>query len=148
MIKTKYCLKVFLLVSVLLLSFHLFLSFWVTNICTWNEGIAFGLFPCLPSVYLALTKLMLLFVTVFLLCKVFPSLKKFWEILAIFFLSGLANIIDRFVHGAVCDYIAILNFPVMNINDILISTSLIIILVIIFYEEIYHEKRRPGQKSR
>jgi signal peptidase II len=141
MTKTKYCLKVFLLLCLSLLSFHLYISFWMTDICRWNEGVALGLLPFFPSEYLALATLMLLFVTVFLLWRVFAIFKKYWMVLAVLFLAGLANVVDRFAHGAVCDYIAILNFPVMNINDILISVSLIAILAMIFYEEVYCKKR-------
>ncbi len=51
-----------------------------------------------------------------------------WIIIA----AGVSNLFDRVLYGGVIDYIRIGQFPVFNLADAVITTSILILLVHIF----------------
>lgn len=81
-----------------------------------NTGIAFGV--TLPGTLLWIGIGIWLSVA-FWQCSL---VKIFWERLAwaAIFLGGLANALDRFLHGCVTDYIAIGSFPSFNLADMML----------------------------
>jgi len=143
----KNCLKIYLVVSLLALFLHLYISLLQNQVCQWNFGIAFGLSVGLEPLLLAFSQAMLLFVMVLLLFRGYSMLKNYWEVLLVLILFSSANILDRIVHGAVCDYVAIMSLPVFNINDVFIILSLVILVFIIIYEEVYSTQRKRGDSD-
>ena len=140
--KIKYSLKAYLFIVVFFTIAHLYISLFVSNVCRINTGVAFGLFSGFDQVYLSISQVLLLSVTVFLLLKVFKTLFYYWELVFAFLITSLANILDRIFIGGVCDYISIFNLPVFNFNDIFILSSLFLFFLFIFYEEIYSSRTR------
>jgi len=55
--------------------------------------------------------------------------------LSLLIAGALGNIVDRFVHGFVVDFIKVFSFPVFNIADIMISMSGIIF--ILYYKKLF-----------
>jgi len=134
--------KVLLLLSLVSLIAHLYISFFSTSSCSWNTGVMLGSIDSLRPIVLIFLMLVALIVTSYLFRNSHP---QFWEILLVLIISSLGNIVDRAFHGAVCDYIdvgIIFQFPIFNLNDIFISLSLAFILFIVFHESLYSKKRR------
>ncbi len=132
--KIKIFLKFLLFFSILSSLLHLYVSFFAQEFCFWNKGIIFGIADFLDPYLLSLFLTLFLIFAIYALWKPYP---KYWEVFAVLGISSFTNILDRLVHGGVCDYIDIkifLNFPIFNLNDIFISTALIIILLMILYD--------------
>ena len=132
--------KFLLFFSILSLFLHLYISLFANEYCFWNEGIILGLGDFIDSGTLVLLMGFILIFTVYILSN---SYKGYWEFLVILIVSSVGNIFDRFFHGGVCDYIKIklfIDFPIFNLNDIFISTSLLFILIIILHESAYCKK--------
>ncbi|HKK54137.1 MAG TPA: signal peptidase II [Patescibacteria group bacterium] len=55
-------------------------------------------------------------------------------------LGALSNALDRLIYGYVIDYLDILNFTVLNIADILISSSAFILILLNFSSSKYNKK--------
>jgi len=105
-------------------------------------GVIFGIADFLNSYFLSFFLLFFLLFAIYILWRPYS---KYWEILVVLGISSFTNILDRFVHGGVCDYIDIkifFNFPIFNLNDIFISTALIIILLIILYDTAFSKEGR------
>jgi lipoprotein signal peptidase len=127
-------LKLFLLFSFLSLFIHLYISFFSSESCTWNSGVAFGLMGFLSQRILSVIVLFFLVFVIYIFTRYY---KKYYEILLVLLISSLGNVLDRIFHGGVCDYINLKflgNFPVFNLNDIFILVSLSLIFFIIFYD--------------
>ncbi len=135
--KIKISLKLLLFLSLMSFLTHLYISFFQTDICFWNAGVIFGLGDFLNPYVLSSFLLLFLSFALYMLLKQYP---KYWEVLCILALSSFANILDRFLHGAVCDYLQVFNFPVFNLNDIFIIMSLLIILTLGIYDSTHSEK--------
>lgn len=139
--RIKNFLKVLLFFSLVSFFVHFYISFFSSELCSWNTGVVFGLVDFLDPFLLSAV---LFFFLAFVIFTLWKSYKYYWELLAILALSSLGNIIDRVIFGGVCDYIHVkifLNFPVFNLNDIFISIALFLILFIIFYETICCKKK-------
>lgn len=138
--KIKILLKPLLFLSVVSFFSHLYISFFAGEVCFWNRGIIFGLVDFLNPYLLSFFLLLFLAFAIYILYKPYS---KYWELFVILGLSSFGNIFDRFFHGGVCDYIDIkifFDFPIFNLNDIFISTALIIILLIVLYDALSSEK--------
>lgn len=140
--KVKVFFKIFLFSSILSSFLHLYISFFLQEHCFWNTGIIFGIADFLNSYFLSFFLLFFLLFAIYILWRPYS---RYWEILVVLGISSFTNILDRFVHGGVCDYIDIkifFNFPIFNLNDIFISTALIIILLIILYDTAFSKEGR------
>ncbi len=140
----KLFFNTYLIIGIISFVLHIYISFFLSKSCSWNEGIALGLDLGLGSNILSAIQLMLLFVMVIFLLKSFSKLKKNWQLIFILTISSLGNVIDRLWHGAICDYISIYKLPIFNTNDIFILTSLIFIFLIIYNEEILCRRGKSG----
>lgn len=142
MLKIKIFLKTLLLLAIVSSFLHFRISSFSPEICFWNTGIIFGLFDFLDQNLLSLILISFLSFMLFIFLKQYS---EYWEIFVVLAISSLSNVLDRILHGGVCDYIDInifFNFPIFNLNDIFISIALIIILVIVFYDSIYNKGER------
>ncbi|MBI4232554.1 signal peptidase II [Candidatus Peregrinibacteria bacterium] len=98
-----------------------------------NPGIAFGI-P-VPQLLLIVTTVVLIGVVAFFAYKEL-NLKSKLAIFATAMIIGgaLGNLIDRFTHGYVIDFISISHWPNFNLADLYISTA--VLLILIFYGKI------------
>lgn len=104
-------------------------SFCRINIC-WNRGISFSL--C-SSFYSWVIKIVVLSACILLINFWYKS-RKNSEIFAYSLIlgGGISNLMDRFWHGAVLDFIEIklmdTVFPIFNLADISITVGVIVLL--------------------
>jgi len=139
--RIKILLKVLLLLSIVSFFSHLYVSVFAQEFCSWNRGIVFGFADFLNPYVLSSLLIIFLFFTIYILWQQYG---KYWEIFVVLMISSLANVLDRLMHGAVCDYIDIkvfFNFPILNLNDIFISIALIIILLLVLYDSALSKER-------
>ena len=102
-----------------------------------NTGIAFGI-P-MPYYILTIGSLALLAVVVYFSFQELDMKKLFSRLsLALIVGGALGNIIDRFTHGFVVDFIAIWKWPNFNLADTFISLG--ILSIIVFYGKIKGSK--------
>jgi len=103
-----------------------------------NKGIAFSL-PINGAIFPILILSILIFFIYKYGNKYINFNFKLSPILIALILGGaISNIIDRFLYGAVVDFISISKFPVFNIADSCISVSAV--LIIVFQKKIFKEK--------
>ena len=132
-------LKILLLTSAFSLAIHFYISFFLSDVCVWNPGVAFGLMGFLPQNFLSTFVLFFLFTVVYIFIKFY---RKYTEVAFILFFASFGNLVDRVFHGGVCDYVKlrfIINFPIFNLNDIFILVSLSLIFFIIFYDSAHRK---------
>jgi len=98
-----------------------------------NMGIAFGI-P-MPKIFLTFGSLLLVFVIIYFNFKELYMKKPLSRIALSLIVGGaIGNIIDRFTHGFVVDFIAIWKWPNFNLADSFITVG--ILLIIVFYAKI------------
>ncbi len=135
--KIRILLTPLLFLSVISFFLHLYISFFAKEFCFWNRGIIFGLMDFLNPYLLSFFLFSFL---IFVICILWKPYLKYWEVFVVLGISSFGNILDRLVHGGVCDYIDIkifFDFPIFNLNDIFISTALIIILFIVLHDAVF-----------
>jgi lipoprotein signal peptidase len=99
-----------------------FVPSWLALWHTENKGIAFSAGSTLPMWLISvLTGLLLLVMTLYVYKRM--VLKSSWQVtgIALLLAGGWNNWLDRTVTGAVTDYIAVGQFPILNCADIFIS---------------------------
>ncbi len=107
---------------------------------TFNLGAAFGLWSGLPSgvreLVLALTNLLALGVVVYFMRQPHHRTPLAQTALAGILGGAIGNIIDRFVHGSVVDfldfYVGKMHWPAFNVADSAICVGVTILLVLSF----------------
>ena len=109
----------------------------ISLVLTYNKGVAFSLFSFL-DIYLK-------YIQIFLMFFIFIYLYKNKDIFSVYFISisfilggGISNIIDRFIHIGVVDYIywhCKFDFAIFNLADICINFGIVIILYITFFKK-------------
>ena len=120
----------------------LFLSQWewyskcISLILAFNEGVAFSMFSFLEHKlkYVQLCILVGVIIYLFFNKDVF---RIYFYPIVILFAGALSNIADRFVHGAVVDYVywhCIFDFAIFNLADVLINIAVGLILYISYKE--------------
>jgi len=128
--------KVFLFLALFSAASHFYIASFNTEICSWNSGIGLGLIGGLNPLVLS----SILFVSLALFSYFFLKQHlQYWDLILVFCISSLANIVDRLMHGGVCDYIKLrllINIPVFNLNDIFILLSLIFLFLLMTYESV------------
>jgi signal peptidase II len=116
------------------------------RIINWyNKGAAFGTLQGMRYVFIVLT-----FVVIGAIIYYYPSLpvKDRWSRLAMAMLLGgaIGNLIDRVLFGQVTDFISVGTFPILNIADMCVSVSAVMLAVGMLLNEI-HEKKAGQQVS-
>ena len=59
--------------------------------------------------------------------------------------GGISNLIDRFLHGGVVDYIDAIGFPIFNLADVLIVVGWVLLVIYIFRYSINEENETIGE---
>lgn len=96
-----------------------------------NTGAAFGLFEGSSFVLFILALLIVVIIAFYVLLNKFYMKDSHINLLAVLCAGILGNAVERFMLGYVIDYIKIksFDFPVFNINDIMISVSAFILII-------------------
>lgn len=94
-----------------------------------NYGIAFGI--GLNNIIILILIFIALIVIIHALIKAYTESEKDLFLLialTIIFAGAVSNLIDRFTHGFVIDYIDLKYFTVFNLADVMISVGVVILL--------------------
>lgn len=108
----------------------------ISLILAYNEGVAFSMFSFLDFKLKYLQLLILLGVVIYLYFNKEIFQTYFYPIV-ILFSGALSNIADRFMHGAVVDYVywhCGFDFAIFNLADVLIDIAVVLILYIGYKE--------------
>ena len=106
-------------------------SEWIDLVLTYNRGVAFSMFAFLGE-YLKIIQLALIVGIFGYLIGEWPMLARFSAELGIILGAGASNVLDRFIHGGVVDYVfwhKWFNFAVFNFADVMINLGVVIILL-------------------
>ena len=126
-----------------LLSEYTFEGSVISLILVFNKGVAFSLLAFLQEWLKYLQIVLLVGIFVFL-WRHQTILKAHLYPLGIIFGAGASNILDRFIHGGVVDYVYwhyLFNFAIFNFADVMINIGVVIIFYQIFL-------RKTKSKSR
>ena len=106
-------------------------SEWIDLVLTYNRGVAFSMFAFLGE-YLKIIQLVLIVGIFGYLIGERAMLARFSTELGIILGAGASNVLDRFIHGGVVDYVfwhKWFNFAVFNFADVMINLGVVIILL-------------------
>jgi len=93
-----------------------------------NTGIALGMLPQLGDLFTITSTLIALGILIFF--PFVPSKDRYTRIgLALMLGGAIGNLIDRYQHGYVLDFLSIGSFPVINVADACISCGVAIIAI-------------------
>lgn len=113
-----------------------------------NTGAAFSMFSDSTMLLSVVTLLLILGGIVFMFLGKIEG--KLMNICAVMILAGgTGNLIDRFAHGYVVDYIKTLfiDFPVFNFADILVVVGVFVVIGYLIYDIIKEEKQKKKEKA-
>ena len=113
-----------------------------------NTGAAFSMFSDSTMLLSVVTLLLILGGVVFMFLGKIEG--KLMNICAVMILAGgTGNLIDRFAHGYVVDYIKTLffDFPVFNFADILVVVGVFVVIGYLIYDIIKEEKQKKKEKA-
>ena len=106
-------------------------SEWIDLVLIYNRGVAFSMFAFLGE-YLKIIQLALIVGIFGYLIGERAMLARFSVELGIILGAGASNVLDRFIHGGVVDYVfwhKWFNFAVFNFADVMINLGVVIILL-------------------
>ena len=106
-------------------------SEWIDLVLIYNRGVAFSMFAFLGE-YLKIIQLALIVGIFGYLIGERAMLARFSTELGIILGAGASNVLDRFIHGGVVDYVfwhKWFNFAVFNFADVMINLGVVIILL-------------------
>lgn len=104
---------------------------WIDLVLIYNRGVAFSMFAFLGE-YLKIIQLALIVGIFGYLIGERAMLASFSAELGIILGAGASNVLDRFIHGGVVDYVfwhKWFNFAVFNFADVMINLGVVIILL-------------------
>ncbi len=99
---------------------------WITRVH--NSGIAFGLFPGMPDVFMAIT-VMSMFVILYFYLTVEPRTFLLSIGCAMILGGAMGNLIDRYRLGYVVDFIKVGGWPAFNVADSSVSIGVGLLLL-------------------
>jgi signal peptidase II len=108
-----------------------------------NYGISFSLFEGHPSLVIAIQTaiFVVLGITFIVLYRGMAAAVQILVGFAITLAGGVGNLIDRYVHGYVIDYISVLSFPVWNFADMCIIGGCVLIALCLILDSIESTRR-------
>ena len=104
----------------------------ISLVLAYNKGVAFSMFAFLQE-YLKYIQLSILGAGVIYLFKNKDIFNTYFIPISILFAGGLSNILDRFIHEGVVDYIywhCWFDFAIFNFADVIIDIAVVLILYI------------------
>jgi len=114
----------------------------ISLVLAYNYGVAFSMFSFLEGnlKYIQIALLLGGIIYLYLNKEIFY---QYYIAIALIFAGGISNIIDRFIHGGVVDYIYWhykFEFAIFNFADVIIDLGVVIILYM-NYQEYKKEKQ-------
>ena len=106
-------------------------SQWIDLVLTFNKGVAFSMFAFLGE-YLKIIQIILMAVLFGYLMIEKTLFRSYPIALGLIFGGGASNVLDRFVHGGVVDYVfwhKWFEFAVFNFADVMIDLGVVIIIL-------------------
>jgi len=99
----------------------------------YNEGSAFGLKFLSKTGYIVVSIVLI----AFLLKLTFQEVERNFSLMSLGYIlitsGAIGNLADRFLRGAVLDFISVARFPVFNLADIWITLGVLLILIASLY---------------
>lgn len=128
-----YCDRITKLIALRLYDEAVTITSWLDFTLVWNSGISWGMLQKLPTVY---TWVLTVFIIAIMLAFLGFTVKQYQRgkvvIGEVIVLAGASsNVVDRFLYGAVIDFIHVtwpVSFPVFNIADMLIVVGVGIVV--------------------
>ncbi len=108
----------------------------ISLVLAYNKGVAFSMFVFLEHNLKFIQILILIVGSIYLYFNQ-PTFKTYFYPIVILYSGALSNIADRFMHGAVVDYVywhCWFDFAIFNLADVLIDISIVLILYISYKE--------------
>ena len=112
-------------------------SEWISLVLVFNKGVAFSMFAFLGK-YLKFIQAILIITVFGYLVWQKEILKEHNFAIAILLGGGSSNLLDRFIHGGVVDYVYWhhwFDFAIFNFADVMIDIGVGIILLQSFYKK-------------
>lgn len=106
-------------------------SSWIDLVLTFNKGVAFSMFAFLGE-YLKIIQIILMAVLFGYLMIEKTLFRSYPIALGLIFGGGASNVLDRFIHGGVVDYVfwhKWFEFAVFNFADVMIDLGVVIIIL-------------------
>lgn len=105
-----------------------------------NTGVAFSLFASQSETLKFLITVVVIFIAYFIVNNL-PASLLLKTAYALLFGGALSNLVDRFMHGFVVDYINFLfiDFPVFNLADAMLNVAAAFLFISIFRGEKFAE---------
>lgn len=97
----------------------------------YNKGVAFSMFAFLDSSLKWIQIALLGAIFIYMICNI-KLLEKYKLALGLILGGGISNVIDRFIHEGVVDYVAWhywFNFAVFNFADVMIDLGVVILII-------------------
>lgn len=108
----------------------------ISLVLAYNYGVAFSMFSFLEGNLKYIQIVMLLAASIYLYVNK-NILEHYYIPIAFIFAGGISNIIDRFIHGGVVDYVYWhykFEFAIFNLADVLIDIGVVLILYLHYKE--------------
>jgi signal peptidase II len=109
----------------------------ISLILAYNKGVAFSMFAFLAENLKYIQLLLMAGIAIFLYIKK-EYFYQYYHAAALVLAGGMSNILDRFVHGGVVDYVywhCYFDFAIFNLADVMIDIGVVIVLYISYKEE-------------
>ena len=106
----------------------------ISLILAYNYGVAFSMFSFLEG-NLKYIQIAIMLGGVIYLYLNKDTFMEYYIPLSLLFAGGISNILDRFIHGGVVDYVywhCWFDFAIFNLADVLIDIAVVLILIISF----------------
>jgi signal peptidase II len=109
----------------------------ISLILAYNKGVAFSMFAFLAEYLKYIQLLLLAGVAIFLYIKK-EYFYSYYHGASLILAGGLSNVLDRFFHEGVVDYIywhCYFDFAIFNFADVMIDLGVVIVLYISYQED-------------
>jgi len=117
----------------------------ISLVLAYNYGVAFSMFEFLAH-HLKFIQLVLLGAGAVYLYFNKPLFKEYCWAITLLYAGGISNIIDRFIHGGVVDYVywhCGFDFAIFNLADVLIDIA----VVLIIWQQIKEAKKKKKEEK-
>ena len=104
----------------------------ISLVLAYNYGVAFSMFEFLEE-YLKYIQIAIMSGGIIYLVLNKDIFKDYYLPIALLFAGGISNIVDRFIHGGVVDYVywhCKFDFAIFNLADVLIDIAVVWILIL------------------
>ena len=104
----------------------------ISLVLAYNYGVAFSMFSFLAH-YLKYIQITIILGGILYLYLHKNIFNKYYMSIALLFAGSISNIVDRFIHGGVVDYVywhCGFDFAIFNLSDVLIDIAVVWIIIL------------------